>query len=224
MIKALYKITNLINGKIYIGQTIHPEKRWWEHCNRAKLQYDKYPIHLAIHKYGKENFKFEILEWTDDYDNRERELIKKFDSLSPNGYNIIEGGPAPILCGENHPRNRVKDSDLLLIIEELKNNQLSDRDIAKKFNLTDKIIADINHGYSHKLSTENYPIRIKKGCQKLTETQAEEIKELLRTTTLSYQSIANKYNVTKGNIYQINLGTNFHRDKDKYPIRSKNGT
>ena len=221
MIKALYKITNIVNNKIYIGQTVHPEKRWWEHCNRAKTHYDEYPIHLAIAKYGEENFKFEVLEWSEDYDNREKELIKEFNSISPNGYNIIEGGPSPIMYGENHPRNKVKDKDLLSIIQDLKDNKLSDREIAKKYCLTDKIIADINHGRTHKIETEFYPIRIKKGSQKLTEQQAEEIKELLRTTTLSYQSIANKYNVSKGNIYQINRGSNFYRDKDIYPIRSK---
>ena len=222
MIKALYKITNLINNKIYIGQTVHPEKRWWEHCNRAKTNYDNYPIHLAINKYGEENFSFEVLEWSEDYDNRERELIQQFNSLSPNGYNLIEGGPSPIMYGENHPRNKVKDIDLPLIIQDLKNNKLSDREIAKKYNLTDKIIADINHGYSHVLEGEKYPLRIKKGKQKLTEKQADEIKELLKTTNLSYQSIADKYHVSKGNIYQINRGTNFYREKDTYPIRRKN--
>ena len=210
MIKALYKITNLINNKVYIGQTVHPEKRWWEHCNKAKTGYDNYPIHLAINKYGKENFCFEILEWSDDYDNRERELIEQFNSLSPNGYNLIAGGPSPIMYG-----------DLYLIIQDLKDNILSDREIAIKYNLTDKIIADINHGYTHVVEGETYPLRIKKGRQKLTEEQANEIKELLKTTNLSYQTIANRYNVTKGNIYQINRGTNFYREKDSYPIRSK---
>lgn len=219
MIKALYKITNLINNKIYIGQTVHPEKRWWEHRQRAKTHYDDYPIHLAISKYGEDNFTFEVLEWTDDYDNRERELIKEYNSLSPNGYNLIDGGPSPIMYGEDHPRNKVKNNDVPLIIQDLKNNKLSDIEIAIKYNLTDKIIADINHGYTHKIEGESYPIRIKKGQQKLTETQAEEIKHLLKTTNLSYQVIANKYNVTKGNIYQINRGTNFYRDKDEYPIR-----
>lgn len=198
---------------------MHPEKRWWEHCNRSHTHYDNYPIHLAINKYGEDNFKFEILEWTENYNEREKELIKQFNSLVPNGYNLIEGGPSPIMYGEAHPRNQVKDIDLPLIIADLKANQMSDRDIAKKYNLTDKIIADINHGYSHRIDGENYPLRIKKGLQKLTEIEAEEIKNLLRTTTLSYQAIANKYNVSKSNIYQINRGSNFYREKDTYPIR-----
>jgi len=36
---------------------------------------------------------------------------------------------------------------------------------------------------------------------------------------MSYQEIANMYNITKGNVYQINRGTNFKREKDSYPIR-----
>lgn len=221
MLKAIYKITNLINSKIYIGQTIHPEKRWWEHCQRARTQYDNYPIHLAISKYGEENFSFEILEWTEDYDNRENILIKEFNSLVPNGYNLVEVGHSPIMIGEQHPRNKVKDSDLLLIIQDLKENKLTDRAIARKYGLTDKIIADINHGYSHKINDESYPIRIRKGRQKLTENQVNEIKQLLKNTNLSYQQIADQFQVTKGNIYQINTGRSFKRDTDIYPIRRK---
>lgn len=221
-LKAIYKITNLLNNKVYIGQSLHPEKRWWEHKQRAKTSYDNYPIHLAINKYGEENFSFEILEWTKNYDDEEKRLIKEYNSLSPNGYNILEGGPNPVMYGQDHPRNKVQNKDLPLIIQDLKENKLSDREIAKKYNLTDKIIADINHGYSHRIENEKYPIRVKKGKQKLTENQAEEIKTLLKTTTLSYQKIADMYNVTKGNIYQINRGTNFKRAKDTYPIRSKN--
>lgn len=219
MEKAIYKITNLQNNKVYIGQTIHPDKRWWEHCQRARTHTDQYPIHLAISKYGPDNFKMEILEWTEDFDEREKYWIKTLNTLAPNGYNVVEGGPSPVLTGEAHPRNLVKDKDLPLIIQDLKENKLTDRAIAKKYNLTDKIIADINHGYSHVIEGEKYPIRIKKGSQKLTEEQADEIKNLLRTTKLSYQAIADIYHVTKGNIYQINKGMNFKRDKDTYPIR-----
>lgn len=221
MEKAIYKITNLINGKIYIGQSQHPDRRWVEHCSHAKNNTDNYPIHLAINKYGKDNFKMEILEWTEDYDKRENELIKEYNSYCPNGYNVVDGGPSPVMRGESHPRNKVKDKDLLNIIQDLKDNILTDREIAKKYELTDKIIADINHGYSHKIDSETYPIRIKKGRQKLTEEEANMIKHLLRTTSLSYQQIADKFHVSKGNIYQINTGRNFKRATDTYPIRQK---
>lgn len=222
MEKAIYKITNNINNKIYIGQSVHPDKRWWEHCNRARNGTDNYPIHLAISKYGKENFSFEILEWTSDYDNRERELIKKYDSLSPKGYNVAQGGNSIVLIGENHPRNTVSDSVLLQVIEDLKSNSFTDREIAKRHGLTDKIVADINHGYSHKLDNVSYPIREKRGRQKLTKDQVAEIKVLLKTTSLSYSQIATMFNVTKSNIYHINTGRTFKQSEERYPIREEN--
>ena len=221
MQKAIYKITNLINNKVYIGQSVHPNKRWTEHKQRAKNKTDEYPIHLAIAKYGEENFSFEVLFFTEDYNLKEKEVILAYNSLVPNGYNILPGGAAPVLKGELHPRNTVSNETLHQVILALKENVLTDRQIAKKYGLTDKVVADINHGYSHKLENENYPIRIRKGRQKLTEEQAEEIKYLLKETTLSYQKIADKYKVTKGTIYQINRGTNFKREKDIYPLRGK---
>ena len=219
MEKALYKITNLINGKVYIGQSIHPDKRWWEHRNKAKKNFDKYPIHLAISKYGEKNFSFKILEWSEDYDNREKELIQEYNSISPNGYNVAIGGSSILLKGENHPRNTVTDENLYRVIEDLRNGKLTDRAIAKKYSLTDKIIADINHGYSHRLNDISYPIREKRGRQKLTKEQVNEIKILLKTTSLSYTQIAKQFGVTKSNIYHINTGRTFKNSEEEYPIR-----
>lgn len=222
MIKAIYKITNNINRKIYIGQSVHPRKRWWEHCQRAKTHADNYPIHLAINKYGEDNFSFEILEWTEDFDNREKELIQKFDSLSPKGYNVLIGGAAPIMRGEQHPRNTVSDVVLYQVIAELKENKKSDREIAKMYNLSDKIVADINHGYTHKIESESYPLRIKKGKQKLTIQEVEEIKNLLLNSNQSYSIIAKQYGVSKGAIYHINTGRTFVDKNTSYPIRKVN--
>lgn len=221
MIKAIYKITNLLNGKIYIGQSVHPSKRWVEHKSRANTLYDNCPIHLAIHKYGEKNFDFQILEWTEDYDRREQELIAQYNSLVPNGYNLALGGNSLTLIGELHPRNTLTNETVRNIILALKQNKLSDREIAKQFNTTDKIVADINHGYSHKQLNENYPIRCKRGRQKLTETQVNEIKELLLSSTLSFTEIGQLYGTSKTNISQINCGRSFKRDNTEYPIRKK---
>lgn len=219
MKKAIYKITNLLNGKIYIGQTIHPERRWTEHKQKVKHGQEKLPIHLAIEKYGEENFSFEVLEWTDDYDNEERRLIKEYNSISPNGYNIGEGGENYVMYGEDNPRNIVKNSDVPLIIQDLKDNKMTNRAIAEKYGLTDKIIADINHGYSHKVEGEEYPIRIKKGSQKLTIEQVKEIKQALENTLISYNELGRIYGVSKQTIYSINVGKTFKEER-KYPIRS----
>ena len=219
MVKAIYKITNLINNKIYIGQTVHPNKRWQEHQQRAKTHYDDYPIHLAINKYGAENFSFEILEWTEQYDYEEARLIKEYNSISPNGYNLIEGGHSPIMLGEDHPRNTVSNETVLAIIQDLKNNNLSDRELAIQYDVSDKIIADINHGYTHRQENERYPIRIKKGRQYLSEEQIKEIKELLINSQFSFMEIAKQYNTTKINISQINNGRSFNRFGWEYPLR-----
>lgn len=221
MEKAIYKITNLINGKVYIGQSIHPERRWIEHKQRARHGKEKSAIHLAIEKYGEENFSFEILKWSENYNKEEIDMIKKYNSLIPNGYNITEGGEnCCVLRGEDNPRNTVPNNIISLIIQDLKNNKLTDRAIAKKYNLTDKIIADINHGYSHKQENENYPIRIKRGSQKLTQEQVREIKKYLETSLISYKELADKYGVSKGTIYHINTGRTFKEERS-YPIRKE---
>ena len=87
---GIYKITNKLNGKVYIGQSIDIDTRWRQHIN-AK---DDFAIHRAIQKYGKENFKFEVLlECPVDMLNVwERDMIALYDCISPKGYNLTEGG------------------------------------------------------------------------------------------------------------------------------------
>jgi group I intron endonuclease len=53
---GIYKIENILNGKIYIGQSKHIETRWSEHCRESNQE--KSLISKAIAKYGKENFIF----------------------------------------------------------------------------------------------------------------------------------------------------------------------
>lgn len=221
MKKAIYKITNLINNKIYIGQTVHPERRWTEHKQKARHGQDKFPIHLAINKYGENNFSFEIIEWTDDYNNEEKRLIRELNTICPNGYNVSEGGENHVMLGEDNPRNITPNDIIPLIIKDLKENKLTDREIAKKYNLTDKIIADINHGYTHKQENESYPIRKRRGSQKLTEQQVNEIKYALETSLTSYKELGEKYGVAKQTIGSINQGKTFYEPDRNYPIRAK---
>lgn len=85
---GIYKITNRINGKSYIGQSINIEKRFKQHCTGDKQLIDK-----VISKYGKENFTFEILEECsiEKLDEREIKWISFYDSFK-HGYNLTTGG------------------------------------------------------------------------------------------------------------------------------------
>lgn len=100
---CIYKITNYLNGKIYIGETKDYKRRMKEYkCKSVRLdKHSKYGIMMAINKYGIDNFAFEILERVEDprdLDDRERYWIKTLGSRDPNiGYNSKIGGGS---CGE----------------------------------------------------------------------------------------------------------------------------
>jgi group I intron endonuclease len=90
----IYKITNLINNKVYIGQTTESlQKRWKRHTSEyhEKNMY----ISRTISKYGEKNFIIEkICECYSLQELNEKEIfyINEYDSLSPNGYNLVVGG------------------------------------------------------------------------------------------------------------------------------------
>ncbi len=84
---CVYKITNLVNGKIYIGVTSNFIKRWSQH----KYSTDSL-IGLAIKKYGENNFTHEFVDYSNDPNEvlvKETKYIQQYDSLSPNGYNLL---------------------------------------------------------------------------------------------------------------------------------------
>jgi group I intron endonuclease len=94
---GIYKITNKITGKSYIGQSINTSKRIKEHFWKATCSKDvsfNSILHQAIRKYGAENFEIEILKecTVEELDELEKHYIKMYDTISPNGYNILEGG------------------------------------------------------------------------------------------------------------------------------------
>lgn len=88
----IYKIINQINGKAYIGQTIGSiEDRFYHHIYDALVTKKPTKIGRAIRKYGKDSFSVELVEVTDNLDDREIHFIQLFNSIK-NGYNIKIGG------------------------------------------------------------------------------------------------------------------------------------
>ena len=87
---GIYKIQNLINGLLYIGQSINIEERIKKH----RYSKDNTYLHRAIQKYGWKNFSTEIIEQCDSKELNEKQIywIEYYDSITPNGYNMIPGG------------------------------------------------------------------------------------------------------------------------------------
>lgn len=94
---SVYKITNTINGKAYVGQTMNSiYDRFRVHC--ATYSEGKCPaLWTAIQKYGKDNFTVELL-WSEPgctvevLDAKEIEMIAEYNTIVPNGYNLMAGG------------------------------------------------------------------------------------------------------------------------------------
>lgn len=90
----IYKVTNLVNGKCYIGKTVYNlEHRKKQHLNARYRR--KYAFYNALNKYGLSNFKWETIDCCDSEDKlNELEMfyIKEFNTLAPNGYNLSLGG------------------------------------------------------------------------------------------------------------------------------------
>ena len=92
---GIYKITNKINNKIYIGQSVNIEQRFYTHCSDALNKADNNYFHNAIRKYGKENFYIEIIEECPEEELNDREIywINKYNSTDTSiGYNSTLGG------------------------------------------------------------------------------------------------------------------------------------
>lgn len=108
----IYKVTNLTNGKIYIGQTQKTlYDRKYSHYKKVK-QGSNTSFHNALRKYDGKNFKWEIIDKVDNIEKLnflEEYYIKKFNSFK-NGYNLTTGGDNYIRAEET--KEKIKQANL----------------------------------------------------------------------------------------------------------------
>lgn len=221
-VKDIYIIENDINDKVYIGQAIDAKIRFQSHCKPSAATLNNELIGKAIQKYGREHFSFRILEsQIEDYNEKERYWISYYNSLAPNGYNLLAGGEAPpVMGGASHPEAKLTKKQVEELTLDLKNGVLTTQELLKKYDFTSRTsINDFNKGKTYHRDIE-YPIR-KRYIGKLTDEDIDEIIYQLRNTTRTYKDIGADYDVEGRAISRIDKGIFHKQDGIEYPIRRK---
>lgn len=219
---GIYKITNLINGQIYIGQSINIKSRWRKERSNAFLEgspdYDSSRSE-AFRVFGLENFFFEIIEECpkEKLNEREKYWIAYYNSYY-NGYNDTKGGAG------SASDISLNDEQVKMIRDQLLNTIKTNIEIAKEFNVSENTVCGINTGYYRHESNIDYPIRKPKtkkkayckkcgielkdsdsklclncyalSLRKVERPTAEELKQLLLDANGNFTAIGKQFGIT----------------------------
>lgn len=212
---GIYLIKNLSNDKIYIGKSINILKRWEQHIDSARLQKFDYEFYHDL--INIQTFSFQILEICSQEELQEKEqyYIDYYQSLYK-GYNQVQA------IDITKQESLLLHQSILDAIWLLVNTDLYYKEIAEKTGLSVNTILNINRCKSY-TQYHNYKNNIREECgrkryydkgelnprSKLSEQEVLEIVELLKYTDLTAQQIADKFNISRSAINNINLRKNW---------------
>lgn len=215
---GVYRIVNNINCKLYIGSSVHVNRRIYTHIQALNGKYHG-NIHLqnAWDKYGSENFSFDVIEIIDgnEEDIRKREqywldYYKSYDYKF--GYNISHyaiGGGGYVISEET--RKKLSDSHKGKVHSEETKKKMSEIKQGK------------NNPYYGKSHTEETKIKMKKSHQgenspksKLTEKDVINILKML-CEHITPMEIRNKYNISESALNNIKNKKTWSYLYDKFP-------
>jgi len=168
---GIYKIENLVNGKVYIGSSCDIKKRWRDHKYqlRHNKHYNNY-LQNSWNKYREDNFKFKIVEETKDLQIREQYWIDSLNSFNNKfGYNLSKyvdhhklsqetkdkiGLSSSKRFGEFASQSKLKEKQVIIIISKLLNNETCSK-ISKDLKISRRSINDIKLKNTWKHLTNN---------------------------------------------------------------------
>lgn len=218
MVFYIYRYTNLINNKKYIGQTSNIDRRIREHksssFNPKSVNYDD-KIHQAIRKYGYENFRIDILEIIEDaqdytlVNEREQYWIQEEESLlTQRGYNVLEGG-------KNCWRSFLSQDDAKTIKDMIRVGTPYS-EIQQHYPISKTFISDINSGKYFFDDNETYPLYRYRISNEIYDALIED----LIKPELTFKELAERYGLGESTVKKFNYGTlqNGYY-KGEYPIR-----
>ena len=122
---GIYKIENLNDGKIYIGQSNDIARRFYEHMTKGSSS--RIPVDAIIQKEGPASFSYEIVEKCALEDLNERESFWiKFYKANTCGYNKNEGGLTNVI-GSNNPKAKLTEEDVKKIRQAYADHKKTNR-------------------------------------------------------------------------------------------------
>lgn len=221
----IYKVTNKINNKLYIGQTTKElDVRITQHYNKMKIEKDNCYFYNAIRKYGKENFIWEIVcECNTRKELNEKEIyyIKEYNTFwKNNGYNLTLGGfgmNGYKQTEETKEKNRqsklgkkhTEETKQTMSTKKLGHFVSEEQKIKQSISMSGRKLSDLhkknisdNNGYG--MLGKNHT---KKWCEKNIELHKKYTKEIIeqvlqyRKYNFSYNKIANLLNVSPQTIW-----------------------
>lgn len=146
---GIYKITNTVNGRFYIGSSVDTARRWKEHnWDLYKNNHDNAKLQASFNKYGINNFKFEIVEEVTNKETLlsvEQKWLDKSGCLDRSiGFNI-----APLAVGGSGPKSleaRIKSSEKQKGKPKSEEHKLKLKEIAKHRVLSEETRRKISEG------------------------------------------------------------------------------
>jgi group I intron endonuclease len=207
----VYKITNIVNSKAYIGQTTRSvEVRWKEHKNDKRACK---ALFRAIHKYGAENFVISILcrcDSVEELNKKEKQYIEELNSITPNGYNLRTGGFNSLMSEDSKKKMSLSHLGERNFnfgkpkSEEIK-NKISAANIGKKRSQSFK---DSRSQYM-RLNNPQFNMSVEKIERLNAYNDIKKVKIICIETGIIYGSIseaAKELSISKGNISRVLSG------------------
>jgi group I intron endonuclease len=238
----IYKITNKVNGKIYVGQSKKSiEDRFQRHIKAARKKCNRY-LYDAMNHYGYDNFIIEVIETDiekEQIDEREQFWIKELSTLMPNGYNMTKGGGGGYTVefwdeerkkewyrnqgnkrrGKRPPEWRESIRQASFLREQSKNQE------TKKI-ISDKISNTLKEKYESGEIDINVPApKFGKDNWNYTEVDITEVLKLIKLQW-KMKDIAEKFNTTKATVVsklKTATGKTFIEWRREYGIRGSFG-
>lgn len=197
---------NILNGKVYIGETGNIKRRHKDHIKTAmaegsfakvKMQY----IHKAIAKHGIDNFEFSILEGfttAEEALKAEVEYIAKYNSFGKGGYNLTPGGEG-VKAALN---KKLTNKQVIQLVRDYVEQDISLKDLCIKYDISRDSINKILTKQTY--SQVKIPKKLFKAAEEKRQSRDNSKKTnsiiianiILDSKTMDNRSLANKYNLS----------------------------